>query len=84
MKRGGIGHNYGKDMAPAAIGLLLGLLFVVGGFGAFVGGHLEGLLIIFVGMESHVANPEEGKRLQCTGIHARRVHPLPQHFFAET
>lgn len=40
-----------RIMAPAAIGLLLlGLLFVVGGFGAFVAGHLEGLLIVFVGV----------------------------------
>ncbi|MGA2971585.1 MAG: hypothetical protein ABSE39_03050 [Candidatus Bathyarchaeia archaeon] len=40
-----------RVMAPAAIGLvLLGLLFVVGGFGAFVAGHLEGWLIVFIGV----------------------------------
>jgi hypothetical protein len=40
-----------RIMTPAAIGLvLLGLLFVVGGFGAFVAGSLEGLLIVFIGV----------------------------------
>jgi hypothetical protein len=29
---------------------LLGLLFVAGGFGTFVAGHLEGMLIVFVGV----------------------------------
>ena len=29
---------------------MLGLLFVAGGFGAFVAGHLEGMLIVFVGV----------------------------------
>ncbi len=38
-------------MAPAAIGiLLLGLVFVAGGFGAFVAGHIEGLLVLFIGV----------------------------------
>lgn len=38
-------------MGPTAIGiLLLGLIFVAGGFGAFVAGHPEGLLIVFVGI----------------------------------
>lgn len=40
-----------KTVVPASIGLLLlGLLFVAGGFGAFVAGHLEGMLIVFVGV----------------------------------
>jgi len=40
-----------KVMAPMSIGLvLLGLLFVVGGFGASVAGHLEGLLVVFIGV----------------------------------
>jgi hypothetical protein len=30
--------------------LLLGLIFVAGGFGTFVAGHIEGLLIVFVGV----------------------------------
>jgi len=38
-------------MAPMSIGLvLLGLLFVVGGFGASVAGHLEGLLVVCIGV----------------------------------
>jgi hypothetical protein len=40
-----------KTVVPASFGLLLlGLLFVAGGFGAFVAGHLEGMLIVFVGV----------------------------------
>ena len=40
-----------RVVAPASIGiLLLGLLFVAGGFGTFVAGHLEGLLVVFVGV----------------------------------
>jgi hypothetical protein len=30
--------------------LLIGLLFVAGGFGTFVAGHIEGLLVVFVGI----------------------------------
>jgi len=38
-------------MAPISVGLvLLGLLFVVGGFGVSVAGHLEGLLVVFIGV----------------------------------
>lgn len=38
-------------MAPVSVGILaLGLLFVAGGFGTFVAGHLEGLLVVFVGV----------------------------------
>ena len=40
-----------KIALPASIGLLLlGLIFVAGGFGTFVAGHLEGMLIVFVGV----------------------------------
>lgn len=40
-----------RVVLPASVGLLLlGLLFVAGGFGAFVAGHLEGMLIVFVGV----------------------------------
>jgi len=34
----------------ALVILLLGLLFVAGGFGTFVAGHMEGLLLAFVGV----------------------------------
>jgi hypothetical protein len=40
-----------KVMVPMSMGLvLLGLLFVAGGFGASVAGHLEGLLVAFIGV----------------------------------
>jgi hypothetical protein len=40
-----------RAVAPTSIGiLLLGLLFVAGGFGTFVAGHMEGLLVVFVGV----------------------------------
>jgi hypothetical protein len=40
-----------KAIASTSIGiLLLGLLFVAGGFGTFVAGHMEGLLVVFVGV----------------------------------
>jgi hypothetical protein len=40
-----------RVMAPISVGLvLLGLLFVVGGLGASVAGHLEGLLVVFIGV----------------------------------
>jgi hypothetical protein len=34
----------------ALVILLIGLLFVAGGFGTFVAGHMEGLLVVFVGV----------------------------------
>lgn len=44
-------EHLGKTIVPASVGLLLlGLLFVAGGFGAFVAGHLEGMLIVFIGV----------------------------------
>jgi hypothetical protein len=40
-----------RIITPASISiLLLGLLFVAGGFGTFVAGHVEGLLVVFVGV----------------------------------
>jgi hypothetical protein len=40
-----------RVVAPASIGILvLGLLFVAGGFGTFVAGHVEGLLVVFIGV----------------------------------
>jgi hypothetical protein len=40
-----------RVVTPASLGiLLLGLLFVAGGFGTFVAGHVEGLLVVFVGV----------------------------------
>ena len=40
-----------RIVAPTALGIfLLGLLFVAGGFGTFVAGHMEGLLVVFVGV----------------------------------
>jgi hypothetical protein len=40
-----------RIVTPASISLLLlGLLFAAGGFGAFVAGHVEGLLVVFVGV----------------------------------
>jgi hypothetical protein len=39
-----------RVITPASIGLLLlGLIFISGGFGTFVAGHIEGLLVVFVG-----------------------------------
>jgi hypothetical protein len=43
--------NLERVVAPASVGiLLLGLLFVAGGFGTFVAGHMEGLLVVFLGV----------------------------------
>jgi hypothetical protein len=40
-----------RIIVPTSIGLLLlGLIFVTGGFGTFVAGHIEGLLVVFVGV----------------------------------
>lgn len=40
-----------RIVAPTALGIfLLGLVFVAGGFGTFVAGHMEGLLIVFLGV----------------------------------
>jgi hypothetical protein len=40
-----------RVVTPASLGiLLLGLLFVAGGFGTFGAGHIEGILVVFVGV----------------------------------
>lgn len=40
-----------RVVAPTALGIfLLGLVFVAGGFGTFVAGHMEGLLVVFLGV----------------------------------
>jgi hypothetical protein len=57
-----------RVVAPASIGiLLLGLLFVAGGFGTFVAGHLEGLLLVFVGVAMLWAGwiGSQAKGLEC-------------------
>ena len=40
-----------RVVTPTSLSLvMLGLVFVAGGFGTFVAGHVEGLLIVFVGV----------------------------------
>lgn len=40
-----------RVVTPASLAIfLLGLLFIAAGFGTFVAGHLEGLLVVFVGV----------------------------------
>jgi len=48
---GDCGEDLERVVGPGALVILLvGLLFVAGGFGTFVAGHVEGLLVVFVGV----------------------------------
>jgi hypothetical protein len=55
---------------PASFAIfLLGLLFIAAGFGTFVAGHLEGLLVVFVGVAMFWAGwvGSQPRGLSCLG-----------------
>jgi len=57
-----------KLVAPASLGLfLLGLIFAAGGSSTFVAGHLEGILVVFVGVAMLYAGwiGSQARRLSC-------------------
>jgi len=63
-------EQLGRVVTPSALVIfLLGLLFIAGGFGTFVAGHLEGLLVVFVGVAMFWAGwiGSQARGLSCLG-----------------